>query len=155
MFAKPLLKDGFNVRLLCHRRQVKSLGSDFEIVWGDINQPDSVRKALDGVDAVVHMAGLVQPLTEAKPDWLPGINVDGTQTVVNLIKERAERMPFVFTSSAAVYGPCPDSTELLSPDRTPCNPTSVYAKTKLKSENLIKESGIGYVILRLTAQYHT
>jgi nucleoside-diphosphate-sugar epimerase len=149
--CKAFVKDGFNVRLLCHKKQGKSLGSDLEIVWGDITQPDSVKKAVNGVDAVVHMAGLVQPLTEAKPELATRVNVEGTRTVVNLIKERAERIPFVFTSSAAVYGPCPDATEPLHPDRTPCNPTSVYAETKLRAENLIKESGIGYVILRLTS----
>jgi UDP-glucose 4-epimerase len=149
--SRAFAKDGFNVRLLCHRKQGRSSGSDMEIVWGDITQPDSVKKALNGVDAVVHMAGLVQPLTEAKPELATRVNVEGTRTVVNLIKERAEKIPFVFTSSAAVYGPCPDATELLHPDRTPCNPTSVYAETKLRSENLIKESGIGYVILRLTS----
>lgn len=149
--CKAFVKDGFNVRLLCHKKQGKSLGSDLEIVWGDITQPDSVKKAVNGVDAVVHMAGLVQPLTEAKPELATRVNVEGTRTVVNLIKERTERVPFVFTSSAAVYGPCPDATGLLHPDRTPCNPTSVYAETKLRSENLIKESGIGYVILRLTS----
>jgi nucleoside-diphosphate-sugar epimerase len=149
--CKAFVKDGFNVRLLCHKKQGKSLGSDLEIVWGDITQPDSVKKAVNGVDAVVHMAGLVQPLTEAKPELATRVNVEGTRTVVNLIKERVERVPFVFTSSAAVYGPCPDATGLLHPDRTPCNPTSVYAETKLRSENLIKESGIGYVILRLTS----
>ena len=149
--CKAFVKDGFNVRLLCHKKQGKSLGSDLEIVWGDITQPDSVKKAVNGVDVVVHMAGLVQPLTEAKPELATRVNVEGTRTMVNLIKERAERVPFVFTSSAAVFGPCPDATGLLHPDRTPCNPTSVYAETKLRSENLIKESGIGYVILRLTS----
>jgi len=149
--CRAFAKDGFNVRLLCHKKQGKSLGSDLETVWGDITQPDSVKKAVDGVDAVVHMAGLVQPLTEAKPELAAKVNVEGTRTVVNLIKERAEKIPFVFTSSAAVFGPCPDATEPLHPDRTPCNPTSVYAETKLRSENLIKESGIGYVILRLTS----
>ncbi len=149
--CKAFVKDGFNVRLLCHKKQGNSLGSDLETVWGDITQPDSVKKAVNGVDAVVHMAGLVQPLTEAKPELATRVNVEGTRTVVNSIKERAEKIPFVFTSSAAVYGPCPDATELLSPDRTPCNPTSVYAETKLRSENLIKESGIRYVILRLTS----
>ena len=149
--CKAFVKDGFNVRLLCHRKQGKSLGSDLEIVWGDITQPDSVKKAVHGVDAVVHMAALVQPLTEAKPELATRVNVEGTRTVVNLIKERAEKIPFVFTSSAAVYGPCPDATELLRPHRTPYNPTSVYSETKLRAENLIRESGIGYVILRLTS----
>lgn len=151
---KTFLKDGFKVRLLCHRKKAGSLGSDLEIVWGDITQPDSVKKAVDGVDAVVHMAGVIQPLTETRPELANRVNVGGTETLVRSIKERGDSLPFVFTSSAAVFGPCPDATEPLHPDRNPCNPTSVYAQTKFRSENLIKESGIEYVILRLTSVPH-
>ncbi len=68
-----------------------------------------------------------------------------------MIKQKRKNIPFVFYSSAAVFGPCPDAAEPLNPDRTPCNPTSVYGRTKLQAENLIRESGIDYVILRLTS----
>jgi nucleoside-diphosphate-sugar epimerase len=136
---------------MLHWRKVKGLSKNIEIVWGSINDPDSVRKALDGADAVVHLAGIVQPLTEEKPELAQRINVDGTQTVVSLVKESGKRMPFVYPSSVAVFGPRPDSTECIHCDKVECNPTSVYAKTKVQSENIIKESGIGYVILRITA----
>ncbi len=149
--CEAFLKEGFNVRLLLHRKRVKGLGSNLEVVWGDITQPDSVRKAMDGIDAVVHLAGIVQPLTEQNPDLAYKVNVGGTQTIVNLIREKGESIPFVFPSSVAVFGPCPDATEPLHLERNPCNPTSVYAKTKVQAENLIKESGIDYVILRVTA----
>lgn len=152
--CKAFLKDGCTVRLLCHRKKVGSSGSNLEMVWGDITQPDSVRKAVDGVDAVVHMAGIIQPLTETKPELAARVNVGGTETLVRSIKNRGDNIPLVFTSSAAVFGPCPDATEPLSPDRNPSNPTTVYAQTKLRSENLIKESGINYVILRLTSVPH-
>jgi len=149
--CKTFLKDGFDVRVLLHRKRIKSLGANLEIVWGDITQPDSVKEAMKGVDAVVHLAGMVQPLTEQEPELANRVNVGGTQTIVNLIKEKGESIPFVFTSSAAVFGPCPDATECLHPDRNPCNPTSVYAMTKVQAEDLIRESGIDYLILRLTS----
>jgi UDP-glucose 4-epimerase len=149
--CKTFLEDGFDVRVLLHRRKVKGLGKNTEIVWGSINDPDSVRKVLDGVDAVVHLAGVVQPLTEEKPELAQRINVGGTQTVVSLVKERGKRMPFVYPSSVAVFGPRPELTECIQTDKVTCNPTSEYAKTKIQSENIIKESGIDYVILRLTA----
>lgn len=149
--CKAFLEGGFNVRLLLHRRKVKVLGKNIEIVWGNINDHDSVRRALDGVDAVVHLAGIVQPLTEEKPDLAQRINVDGTQTVVGLVRESGKRMPFVFPSSVAVFGPRPDLNECIQTDKVACNPASVYAKTKVQSENIIKESGIDYLILRLTA----
>jgi nucleoside-diphosphate-sugar epimerase len=100
---------------------------------------------------VVHLAGIVQPFTEENPELAYKVNVGGTQTIVDLIKERGGSIPFVFPSSVAVFGPCPDATEPLHPERNLCNPTSVYAKTKVQAENLIKESGIDYVILRATA----
>ena len=58
---------------------------------------------MEGVDAVVHLAGLVQPLTEQKPELARSVNVGGTRTLLNVIRENGERIPFVFTSSAAVW----------------------------------------------------
>ncbi|MEE8469822.1 MAG: NAD(P)-dependent oxidoreductase [Dehalococcoidia bacterium] len=144
------LREGFNVRLLLHRKRIKSLDAGTELVWGDVTQPDSVKKAMEGVDAVVHLAGIVQPFTEENPEMAYKVNVGGTQTVVDLIKERGGGIPFVFPSSVAVFGPCPEAGGLLL-DGTPVNPVSVYAKTKIEAEDLIKESGIDYVILRVTA----
>lgn len=149
--CKTFLKDGFNVRVLLHRKRIKSLGANLEVVWGDITQPDSVKEVMEGVDAVVHLGGVVQPLTEQNPELANRVNVGGTQAIVDAIKERGESIPFVFTSSAAVFGPCPDATECLHPDSNPCNPTSVYAMTKVRAEDLIRESGIDYVVLRLTS----
>jgi nucleoside-diphosphate-sugar epimerase len=149
--CRAFLREGFNVRILLHRSRIRSLERETEVVWGDITEPDSVRRALDGVDAVVHMAGIVEPSTESDPELAQRVNVGGTQTIVGVIKERGGTIPFTFISSVAVFGPTPDATECLHPDRNPCDPVSVYARTKLEAENLIRESGIDHVILRLTA----
>jgi nucleoside-diphosphate-sugar epimerase len=106
---------------------------------------------MDGVDAVVHLAGIVEPMTEHNPELAYSVNVGGTRTLVDVIREKGGSIPFVFISSVAVFGPTPDATECLHPGRNPCNPISVYAKTKLQAEDLIRESGIDHVILRLTA----
>ena len=115
--CKAFLEEGFNVRLLLHRSKVKGLGKNIEIVWGSINDRDSVRKALDGAGAVIHLAGVVQPLTEEKPELAQRINVDGTQTVVSLVKESGKRIPFVYPSSVAVFGPRPDLTECIQTNK--------------------------------------
>jgi UDP-glucose 4-epimerase len=144
-------EQGFTVRVLLHRSQLKGLGFDPETEWGDITQPDSIRRAMDGVDAVVHLAGLVPPWTEQKPELARRVNVGGTRALLKVIKERGGHIPFVFASSAVVFGVCPDVTECLHPDRNPCHPTTVYAEAKVRSEELIRESGVDYVILRLTS----
>ena len=70
-----------------------------------------LRRALEGVDAVVHLAGIVEPMTEHNPELAYSVNVGGTRTIVDVIRERGTSIPFVFISSVAVFGPAPDTTE--------------------------------------------
>jgi nucleoside-diphosphate-sugar epimerase len=51
----------------------------------------------------------------------------------------------------AVFGPTPEATEPISPERNAPSPRGAYGETKLEAENLIKQSGLDYLILRLTA----
>ena len=158
--CKMLQKKGFQVRVFDlpsprNRKSVKELGRKAEVCWGDITSADSVSKALDGVDAVVHMAGILPPATEANPGLAAKVNVGGTKTLVDAIVAREKRIPFVFTSSVAVFGPTTTATEPISVERNVPNPKDAYGETKLKAENLIRESGIDWVILRLSASMYT
>lgn len=154
--CKEFLNDGFQVRVFDldtprNRESIKALEDKAEISWGDVTKPDLVRKALEKVDAVVHMAGILPPLADEKPELCARVNVGGTKIVVDLIKEKGGHIPLVFTSSVAVFGPTPNVNEPLCADKhVPC-PKDTYGQTKLRAENLIKESGIDYLILRLTA----
>jgi len=150
------LNDGYQVRVFDldtprNRESVKALGDKAEILWGDITKPDSVKKALEKIDAVVHMAGILPPLADEKPELCAKVNVGGTKILVDLIKDKGGHIPFVFTSSVAVFGPTPDVDEPLSADKHQPHPKDTYGQTKFRAENLIKESGIDYLILRLTA----
>ena len=154
--CKAFLRDGLHVRVFDldtprNRRSVKGLNGKVEVLWGDIMQPDSVRKALEGVDAVVHMAAVLPPLAYEKPELAAKVNIGGTKIIVDLIKERDDNIPFVFTSSVATFGPTPHAIKPLCPNKNEPDPKGAYGETKLQAENLIKESGINYVILRLTA----
>ncbi|HEY50008.1 MAG TPA: NAD(P)-dependent oxidoreductase [Dehalococcoidia bacterium] len=151
-----LLKNGFQVRVfdLNNKRNRKSVGEiegEVEVHWGDITQPASVREALEGADAVVHMAGILPPVAYQNPELARAVNVGGTRVLVDLLKEKGGHIPFVFTSSVATFGPTPDATEPLAVEKDTPRPRGAYGETKLEAENLIKESGIDYLILRLTA----
>ncbi|MBM3154793.1 MAG: NAD(P)-dependent oxidoreductase [Chloroflexi bacterium] len=154
--CKTLLKDGLQVRILDldtpqNRKSVKALKGKVETCWGNVTQPESVREALDGADAVVHMAGILPPVAYQKPELAAKVNVGGTKNIVDLIKEKSSSIPFIFTSSVAAFGPTPLAKQPLCPDKSlPC-PKGAYGETKLQAEALIKESGIDFVILRLTA----
>ena len=154
--CKEFLNDGFQVRVFDldtprNRESIKALEDKAEISWGDVTKPDSVRKVLEKVDAVVHMAGILPPLADEKPELCARVNVGGTKIVVDLIKEKGGHIPLVFTSSVAVFGPTPNVNEPLCADKHVPRPQDTYGQTKLSAENLIKESGIDYLILRLTA----
>jgi len=154
--CKKFLQESASVRLFdidnsLNRKRTENLGSNAEVFWGDITQPDSVREAIENIDAIVHMAAILPPLSEQNPELTNRINVGGTQTIVNTIKERGNSIPFIFTSSVAVFGPTPDATEPLHPDRNKPKPSSIYAKTKVQAEDFIRESGIDYLIMRLTS----
>jgi len=154
--CQTLLRGGFQVRVFDldtarNRRSVKEFAGRAEVLWGDITQPDSVRQAMAEVDVVVHMAAVLPPVAYEKPELAAGVNVGGTRIIVDVLKEKGGNIPLVYTSSAAVFGPSPEATELISPEKNPPHPKGIYAETKFQAENLIKESGIDYVILRLTA----
>jgi len=154
--CKAFLKDGFQVRVFDldtpqNRKSVRSIGEKGEIMWGDITQPDSVRRALNEVDAVVHMAAILPPIAYERPELATRVNVGGTRIIVDLIRERGGNIPFVYTSSVAAFGPTPEATEPLSPDKSDSKPKGAYGETKHQAEKLITESGLDYIILRLTA----
>ena len=154
--CQAFLKDGFQVRVLDldtprNRKGVRELGEKAEVMWGDVTQPELVRRAIEGVDTVVHMAAILPPVAYEKPELAARVNVGGTRVIVDLIKEKGGRIPLVYTSSVAVFGPTPGATEPISPDRNRPHPRGAYGETKLQAENLIREAGIDHVILRLTA----
>jgi UDP-glucose 4-epimerase len=154
--CKNFVNNGFQVRIFDldnerNRKSVRELGRKADIVWGDVTQPDSVRGALEEVDLVVHMAGILPPAAYEKPDLARKVNVGGTRTLVETIKEKGGNIPLIFTSSVAVFGPTPNAKEPVSVKNNRPNPRGAYGETKLEAENLIKQSGLDYLILRLTA----
>ena len=158
--CRALHKAGFQVRVFDlptprNRRSVKEAGRGVEVCWGDITDAASVQKAIEGIDAVIHMAGILPPVSEANPGLAARVNVGGTRTLAEAIAGSGRRIPLVFTSSVAVFGPTPVATEPVSVERNAPNPKDVYGQTKHQAEALIREMGIDCVILRLSASVYT
>jgi nucleoside-diphosphate-sugar epimerase len=141
----------FDVDTPRNRKAVKEIPRDVEICWGDVKRRESVKNATEYVDAIIHMAAVLPPLAYDNPELARRVNVEGTANIIDIIKEKGSNLPLVFTSSAAVFGPTPDATEPISPEKDTPHPKGVYAETKLQAENLIRKAGIEHVILRLTA----
>lgn len=112
-----------------HRRNLDGL--DVELIEGSILDRDRVRRAIEGVDWVFHLAALVS-VTESmsRPLECAEINVGGLLTVLEEA-ERAGVKKVCFSSSAAVYG---DNPAVPKVETMPPEPLSPYAITKLDGE---------------------
>src|SRR5262249_11010017 len=72
----------FDVESPRARRLASRLDTRVHVVWGDITDPASIRAALEGVGAVVHLAGILPPKVDRAPDLARRINVDGTRSLI-------------------------------------------------------------------------
>jgi dihydroflavonol-4-reductase len=104
--TRLLAERGDALRLLVRNgTSVESLaGLGAELVRGDILDRRSVRRAMQGVERVFHVAGTTQ--FNASREKLFAINVEGTRVVLEEAL-RAEVDRVVYTSSAAAIGPAP------------------------------------------------
>jgi dihydroflavonol-4-reductase len=112
--ARELASRGADLRILTRRTSnlanLEGLvsGSDAETVIGDLLQPDSLRNAIRGCDAVMHVAADYR-LWVRDPDTMYRANVEGTRALLRIARE--ENVPrFVYTSSVATMGFKTDGT---------------------------------------------
>ena len=127
-----------------------------EVVIGDVADRAAVESAMQGVDAVVHMAALlhiVNPPPEMRKKY-ERINIGGTKTVIEVALVAGVKSVVLF-STIAVYGQA--DGQVLN-EQSPTNPDTFYAKTKLVAEKIVLNARgtdgqpIG-TVLRLGAVY--
>jgi nucleoside-diphosphate-sugar epimerase len=118
-----------------------------EVAYGDLLVRDSLRPALDGIDLVYHLAGEVY--SRRKQDYYRG-NVLATQNLLEACKEKGIKR-IIFLSSIGVYKPA--SKKTLLTEESDCEPLTIYGKTKLDAEELIKKCDISWVIVRAPVTY--
>jgi dihydroflavonol-4-reductase len=102
--ARELAGRGAELRLLARKtsRTGNLEGIAGEIVVGDLREPESLRSAVSGCDAVVHVAADYR-LWVRDPKAMYAANVDGTRTLLRLAREQGVAR-FVYTSSVATMG---------------------------------------------------
>ena len=108
-----------------------SAGKDFELIEGDIRDPETVSKAMAGAPWVFHEAALGSvPRSVADPVTTHQVNADGTLNVLLAARDsHAQRV--VYASSSSVYG---DSQRLPKREGEEGLPLSPYALTKQINE---------------------
>ena len=113
----------------------------FEFVKGDVRVTADVRKALEGVNAVAHLAAIVgDPACAAEPDNARKINQEGTQQVYKIANEMRVDT-FVFASTCSNYGKMSDPNGFVD-ETSALNPVSLYAEKKVAVENFLIDQPI-------------
>jgi UDP-glucose 4-epimerase len=104
----------------------------FHLIKGDVRRVKDVEKVVKSVDAVCHLAAIVNiPLSIENPLLTEDVNVKGTLNLLKAcVKHNIQR--FVYVSTCAVYG---EARYLPIDEGHPTNPLSPYGASKLVAEH--------------------
>jgi len=120
-----------------HLENLKDVNHDprYQFVRGDIAHPETVRKCMQGVDAVVHFAAethVDRSIHDAAPFLTT--NVIGTQVLLQAARE-LDIDRFVHVSTDEVYGSIPNGKRASENDNL--IPSSPYSASKAASDHLV------------------
>jgi nucleoside-diphosphate-sugar epimerase len=118
------------ITALIHRSLVNISGC--EVRQGDLNNPELLTRAVDGVDTVIHMAALTSSAQESE---YFRINVTGTQNLIDAcVLKGIKRIIYISSRAASLDG-------------------GGYSRSKLEAEECVKNSGLQWLILRPSEVY--
>ena len=134
------------------RENIKDLkgNPDFRLIDGDIRDPETCRKAVEGADVVLHQAALGSvPRSIADPATTNAVNITGFLNMLIATRDAGIKR-FVYASSSSVYG---DSPELPKVEERTGKVLSPYAVTKLVNEEYARIFGNIYGMETLGLRY--
>ena len=127
-----------------HKRLISKKAN---FIKANINKTQLIKKIIlkNKIDTIIHLAAkTIVTESEKKPKLYYNVNVLGTRSLLNAAKNSSVKN-FLFSSTAAVYG----SKIRFVNENSRTLPDSVYGKTKLQAEHLVKkEFKKNYIILR-------
>jgi len=107
--------------------------SEIEVVAGDVRDPGCVRRAMEGVDVVFHLAALIAiPFSYEAPDSYVDTNVKGTLNVLQAARDLGTRR-VLHTSTSEVYG---TARRVPIDEEHPLQAQSPYAASKIGADQL-------------------
>lgn len=131
-----LVKKGHQVRVLDNlstgkKENLAQVANQIELIEGDICHKETARRAVAGMDYVLHLAAVRAVLRSVDdPEETNQINGGGTLALLMAARE-AKVKRFVFTSSSAIYG---DNDQFPLKETEIPNPLSPYAASKIMGE---------------------
>ena len=141
--VEELVKNDYQVKALVHYNSMNNWGwldtltddvmRNVEIFTGDVRDPNGVRVAMKGCDAVIHMAALIAiPYSYHSPDSYVDTNIKGTLNVLQAARDLMPRRVLV-TSTSEVYG---TAQYVPIDEKHPYQGQSPYSATKIGADRL-------------------
>ncbi|KAB0664533.1 complex I NDUFA9 subunit family protein [Oryzomonas japonica] len=126
--SRELLRQGHQLRLLVHRRGAPPEG--VEQVEGDVTRPEGFGQAVAGCDAVMNLVGIIREFP-GRGVTFERLHVQATANMLAVAKQAGIRR-YVQMSALG----------------TRPNAVSSYHRTKFRAEELVRNSGLDWTILR-------
>ena len=141
--VERLLAEGSNVRAFVLYNSFNSWGwldalpqeqlDNIEVFAGDVRDPNGVRKAMQGIDVLFHLAALIAiPFSYHSPDSYVDTNIKGTLNILQAARDAACEKVLI-TSTSEVYG----TAQYVPIDENhPFQGQSPYSATKIGADRL-------------------
>lgn len=141
--TEELVKKGYEVKAFAFYNSFNTWGwldtlpkeimEHVEVFTGDVRDPNGVRTAMKGVDAVFHLAALIAiPFSYHSPDSYVDTNIKGTLNVLQAARE-LETQRILVTSTSEVYG---TAQYVPIDEKHPFQGQSPYSATKIGADRL-------------------
>lgn len=162
VLVRQLLRKGYEVRAMDSLKfggealYDVMLDPNFEFQQGDVRNENDIKRALEGIDAIAHLAAIVgDPACKKYSDEAKETNWGGGVSLFEAA-EKAGVKRFVFASTCSNYGKMPDPDSFVT-ETSDLNPVSLYAELKVKFEKFLleekKDSRMCSTALRFSTVY--
>lgn len=143
--------DNLSTQRYCSLFDLPATGR-YEFREGDILGPEMVT-AVEGVDAVVHLAGITDATgTAGTPEIVFKYNVEGTRAVATACA--AAGVPILLASTTSIYGSQSEVVDESCP-AVELRPQSPYAESKLVAERVVAELGRSHGLRWVACRFGT
>ena len=157
--AESALAAGYDVRAFVYYNSFNNWGwldtfpkevlKNIDVFAGDIRDPNGVRRAMEGIDTVFHLAALIAiPFSYHSPDSYVDTNIKGTLNVLSAARDLGTQRVLV-TSTSEVYG---TAQYVPIDEKHPFQGQSPYSATKIGAdriaESFYRSFGLPVTIVR-------
>lgn len=129
----------------------KPFKKEINIVYGDITNDNDLNNICFDKDIVIHLAAIITPLADEKPELSFQVNTLGTENLIKFLELHSPNAFFLYSSSISVYGDRLNTPMITVNDALKPSEGDEYAKTKIAAERIIQNCKLDWSIFRLTA----